>query len=131
MYFFANARDSSLVTGSKSHKQVDSDVSRLLQRYYDPVSTHSPVPEQHWPTSYEAYTLRCLRWQRALLHLPLPDEVGPYSSVGFVRHHRRTGGFDLAATHGPHLCPRLFAQELCQCRSALEGVEDFGGCGFG
>lgn len=29
---------SSLVTGSRSHKQVDGDVSRLLKRYYDPVS---------------------------------------------------------------------------------------------
>ena len=28
---------SSLVTGSKSHKQVDSDVSRLLRAYYNPV----------------------------------------------------------------------------------------------
>ena len=34
-----NTRDSSLVTGSKSHKQVDGDVSRLLRAYYDPVST--------------------------------------------------------------------------------------------
>lgn len=32
------AHVSSLTTGSKSHKQVDGDVSRLLQRYYDPVS---------------------------------------------------------------------------------------------
>ncbi|KAI0748242.1 phosphatidylinositol synthase [Daedaleopsis nitida] len=28
--------NSSLVTGSRSHKNVDSDVSRLLRRYYDP-----------------------------------------------------------------------------------------------
>ncbi|TBU35856.1 phosphatidylinositol synthase [Dichomitus squalens] len=28
--------NSSLITGSRSHKQVDGDVSRLLQRYYDP-----------------------------------------------------------------------------------------------
>ena len=40
---------SSLVTGSKSHKQVDSDVSRLLQRYYDPVSVIPPcrLPPAH------------------------------------------------------------------------------------
>ncbi|KAI9065162.1 phosphatidylinositol synthase [Trametes sanguinea] len=30
--------NSSLVTGSKSHKQVDSDVSRLLRAYYNPTT---------------------------------------------------------------------------------------------
>lgn len=31
---------SSLITGSRSHKSVTSDVSRILSLYYDPVSIH-------------------------------------------------------------------------------------------
>ncbi|EIW60001.1 CDP-diacylglycerol--inositol 3-phosphatidyltransferase, partial [Trametes versicolor FP-101664 SS1] len=65
--------NSSLVTGSKSHKQVQSDVSRLLRAYYNPTTLFIVCAGNE--LFYIALYL--MKW----VHTPLSESLGP---VGFV-----------------------------------------------
>lgn len=58
----ANPSFSSLVTGSRSHKLVTSDVSRILSMYYNPVSQHYARPT-HTLTHLPDDALCLLRWE--------------------------------------------------------------------
>lgn len=72
--------DSSLLTGSRSHKLVTSDVSRILWYYYnDSVRTPShglPIVSAH-RGMHPANAFFHVRRKRALLCLALPHEVDP------------------------------------------------------
>ena len=75
---------SSLVTGSRSHKLVTSDVSRILWYYYNdsvrgPASFHVSYPHGSIDNS-----IHILRGQRAILRRALPHEMGSFANRHFV-----------------------------------------------
>ena len=115
---------SSLVTGSRSHKAVTSDVSRILSTYYNPVSLSSLCHVLHRLTQFAENAVRVLRWERTVFRCAVLDEMGPFSHWTGLPWN-----LDLGAAPGHRHTPFLRHKEYHQCCAALESVEDSGWCG--
>lgn len=70
-------------------------------------------------------------WERVILRFPLSHEMG--LDTNEQRHFRGylPRRLDVATTHGPDKRPDLSLQELRQCCSIVESLQDFGWGGLG
>ena len=123
------ARDSSLVTGSTSHKIVRNDVSRILWWYYnDNVRPlHYALHRVTLNSSAPACIVPDVCRQRSLLRRTLP------CAMGALTDRRRTGiGLrpDVANRCGISDRPNILRQERDQYRTAVEGKQDARGCRY-
>lgn len=122
------------MTGSKSHKLVTSDVSRILWFYYnDPVRCPhlTRIPVSHPPPILDN-TLPHLCRKRTLLRFPLPCSLGNCADFTPQLHFSSPVGEPyLARTYRSDLLPRLRVKKYYQHCPAVEGFQDPGRSGSG
>ena len=113
---------SSLVTGSRSHKLVTSDVSRILWYYYnDSVRTLRLSHQRPLMRNCAADALCDLRRKRAVLCLVIPHEMGQDT-------HWTCTSVVITSDVARSCCSRVilgvFVEEHHQLCPALEGVKN-------